>query len=219
MKKLSNILVTLGVIIFLLSFGMKSEVVGQPCTQVKDTLVVDSCLYEVTICVYCGAAYPGYVAVDSVRQISGCTTSFTYNEVLQTVYKKVMASQWYNYCQYNAPPCSGTERKEMEVEMYICWRARLEYASIAQENRYVFYPCNYDDYCEVEYSYCVDSLGVLQYTISDINPNFDLQDLGCSLEAEDVSLPEFPMFPNGSESDCFILHTPCNLDGFNWNAP
>jgi hypothetical protein len=219
MKTFSKISLALVAILFLLSFGMKSEAVAQPCTTILDTINLGGCPYEVELCIYCGAAYPGYVDVRSIRQLTGCVPSVTnYDELVKTAYKKAMASLWYDHCQQNVPPCSGTDRKEMTVKMYICWKAKLDYAPLIDKNLYYFYPCNTDEYCEVEYSYCIDSLGALQYTIGTATANFPSDStLSCfGSEAEEVPLPVYPA-PNGTESACFILHTPCNLDEFNWD--
>lgn len=220
MKKYSNILVALGVTLFLLTVGMKSEAEAQPCSIVVDTLILGGCPFEVELCVFCGNAYPGYVQVNKISPLSGCSTSLTMEQLIQTAVKKASSALWFDYCQYNAPPCSGPSRKSVIAKIPICWSAVLQYASLAEENRYIYIPCNTDEYCEVEFKYCVDSLGTLQSTINSITPNYPLDStLTCfGSEAENIQLPVYPL-PNGTMSDCFILHTPCNPDEFGWNAP
>ncbi|MFA7325699.1 MAG: hypothetical protein WC121_03480 [Candidatus Kapaibacterium sp.] len=57
MKRFSNILVALGVTLFLLSVGMKSEAEAQPCTSpwqtITEIVTVGGCNYQVEICVLC----------------------------------------------------------------------------------------------------------------------------------------------------------------------
>jgi hypothetical protein len=220
MKNNTNILVALGVTLFLLTVGMKSEVKAQPCSIVVDTLVLGGCPYEVELCIFCGNAYPGYVEVNKITQLTGCSSSLTMEELIQTAIKKASSALWFDYCQYTAPPCDGSDRKVVTVKVPICWRAGLQYASQAQENRYIYFPCNTDEYCEVKYKYCFDPLSVLQSTIDTIMPHYPADStLTCfGSEADDIELPTYPML-NGTMSDCFILHTPCNPDDFNWVAP
>ncbi|MFA7326512.1 MAG: hypothetical protein WC121_07615 [Candidatus Kapaibacterium sp.] len=63
MKRFSNILVALGVTLFLITVGMKSEAEAKHCkgTTVVDTVTVDGCEFEVTLCVTCAYSYPGRV--------------------------------------------------------------------------------------------------------------------------------------------------------------
>ena len=200
---------------------MKNEAEAQPCTNMVDTLLIDGCFYEVYMCVFCGSAFPGYVTVDSVKSLDGCTSSLNPIELLQQAYSQVatVAMQWYEYCTPHLPPCSGTERKILKLNISICWRAKLVYAPLTPANNYLFLPCNTDEYCEVEYSYCKDSLGIVQHDIISATKNYNDSTLSClGTEGIDVMpLPTFPTFPNGYETDCYILHTPCNPDGYIWD--
>lgn len=219
MKTYKNILVALGVTLLLLTIGMKNELEAQPCTNLVDTLLIDGCYYEVYLCVFCGAAYPGYVNVDSLKSLNGCTNSLDPVELLQQAYSQVatVAMQWYEYCQPNLPPCTGTERKIMKLNINICWKAKLDYAPLSMENNYLFFPCNTDEYCEVEYSYCIDSLGMVQHNITSATSNYNPYTLSClGSEGYEIELPKYPDDDNGTETDCYILHTPCNPDGYIW---
>lgn len=220
MKTYKNMLVALGVTLFLLTVGMKSEAEAQPCTNLVDTLLIDGCYYEVYLCVYCGAAYPGYVNVDSLKSLGNCSTTLDANQILQEAYSQVatVAMQWYEYCQPHLPPCSGTERFTMTLNINVCWKAKLQYAPLTMINHYIFIPCNTDEYCEVEYKYCIDSNGHVQHELYSSSRNFDINDFSCDETEgyEVMPLPTFPTYPNGYETDCYILHTPCNPDGYIW---
>lgn len=216
LKIYSVIALTLG--LFLIS-GSSIELKSQPCTTMVDTLTIDGCDYEVTLCVYCGLAYPGYLTVESMKLISsGCTTTLDPNELMQRAYTQVstVSVMWYNYCQYHLPPCGGPEPpKEMTVRQYYCWKVKLDYYdAVDSTNYYLFLPCNTDDYCEVTYEYCVDSLGVVQKNLS--SSRTDATSIDCTEEGEDIEIPEHPD-PVGTESDCYILHTPCNPDIYIWD--
>src|SRR5690606_23575786 len=108
MKKLSNILVTLGVTIFLLSFGIKSEAVGQPCTILKDTLTISGCEYEFQVCVYCGLSYPGYAEVRGFTPLNpNCSNGLTFEQLMQQAQTQLgtSASLWLDFCLPTVPPC------------------------------------------------------------------------------------------------------------------
>lgn len=84
MKTITKILVALGVTLFLLTVGMKSEAKAQPCTTLLDTLTIGGCPYEFEICVYCGLSYPGYIIVKNYRKLDpNCINALTDPQIYQ----------------------------------------------------------------------------------------------------------------------------------------
>lgn len=212
MKTYKNILVALGITLFLLTVGMKGEAEAQPCTVLKDTLNIGGCPYEIDVCVYCGLSYPGYAEIKGIRPIDpNCTSTLPFYQVMQQAYTQLtnVATIWLDYCQPLLPPCEGTIRKPFKWRIALCWYARLEFSKPGPNNdRHLIMPCEDSPYCEVEYEYCVDEYGMVHHTedtsIILIEPN-------CTLEGYEVILPDdFIGNLPGDESDCFILHTPCN---------
>ena len=197
---------------------MKKVAEAQPCTNMKDTLIIDGCPYEVDLCVYCGLSYPGYAIINSVRPLTNCNSTLDRNELMQLAYTQLAttASIWLNYCQTLLPPCSTQTRTIMKWRMPVCWYAKLEFSIPGANNdRHIILPCEDPEYCEIEYEYCIDDLGIIHSdptnTVFPVIPN-------CVLEGNEVILPDdFIGSLPGDESDCFILHTPCNPDDFEWN--
>lgn len=107
------------------------------------------------------------------------------------------------------PPCSGTERKLVNWRIPLCWNSQLKYIippSPPQHPalRYEYYtrPCDDENYCTVQYEYCVDALGAIHYEVN----SYILTGFPDCEDAEDIILPIII----GQTSDCFIYHTPCN---------
>lgn len=212
MKEFSNILVALGVTLFLLTVGMKSDLLSKHCKSpyqtIIDTITVDGCQYEVDLCVFCGVAYPGEVIINSVRNIGSCAPTLTQDQIISQIYSQLSthAYLWFQYCQFNVPPCSGKARKKIEWKVYTCWKMILVHNDPDPDNRiYLSIPCGDDTYCKVTYSYCVDPFGIVQSNVSSyLGVNWPIT---CTLEGYEIIKPITYV---GEESECYIVHTPCN---------
>ena len=210
MKRFSNLLVALGVTLFLLTVGMKTEAKSQPCTSMLDTLIMDGCPYQVEICVYCGLTYPGYVEIGHIEPLDpNCINTLNQTELIQRAFTQLNTPDalWLEFCQPDLPPCSGTERKLVNWRSPYCWDAKLLFIipkPYPDPPRYEYYmkPCDNENYCTVQYSYCKDALGVIHY---EVNTNFPTGVIDCE-ESDEVLMPHVI----GNTSDCFIFHTPCN---------
>lgn len=214
MKNFSNILATVLVALFLLSFGIKSEAVGQPCTNMKDTLIIDGCPYEVDLCVYCGLTYPGYVKVNQVKQLTNCASPLDPNELLQQAFTQLSVSPyfWFNYCNPTLPPCPN--KKKLNFHINVCWKIILYYHDgTSGSEEYIYEPCS-DEYCDVEIGYCRDAEGNLVSEISNVD-NTHSGTISCKIEGSVIVKPDYTN-PFGTETQCYILHTPCNPDDFIW---
>ena len=209
MKRFTNILVALGVTLFLLTVGMNSEAEAGLCdlggAEVKDTVSVDGCDYEIRLCIYCKPNYPGEVKIHSYRLLYGCYTTLTDQEIYDSIIAQITTSAYIIlHCEKEIPPCNGTERLNVIFEYPICWKIVLY--SINQNpdlNIYYYLPCDDDSYCEVTYSYCIDALGLHTSASNGTligTPN-------CTLESWEITKPTSYV---GEESDCYIIHTPCN---------
>ena len=211
MKKYTNILVALGVTLFLLTVGIKSEAEAQSMcdstwTQKKDTLTIAGCEYEVDLCIQCTYSYPGKVKLNSVTKLDdSCTNSpsITPDQVLNQAISQTSnwAYVYFNTCIVSGPPCDANNPKIVTYRYPRCWFMVKD----AILNQTIYIPCN-TQYCDVEYEYCVElpSLNVRLTEISHTNIGGDI--IECTLEGYQVELPALPL----ESSECFILHTPCD---------
>lgn len=208
MKNYSNILLSLGVTLFLLTVGMKSEVEAQcssPWQTTSEIVTVGSCTYLVDLCILCQFSYPGKIKVNSFRNISGCTDTLDYGEITQQIFTQLSnpTSIWLNFCQDTFPPCKNTPRKVYEFETPICWKLVLDNIN-GTDSTWLALPCDYDAYCYEEHKYCKDKYGVIHHTNgSFFGYNFPPE---CKLEGHEIIKPIFLH----EESECYIMHTICN---------
>ncbi|MCB9221784.1 MAG: hypothetical protein H6615_08210 [Ignavibacteria bacterium] len=204
-------MVALGVTLFLLTVGMKSEAEAQ-CdpgwTHITDTLLVQGCLYEVDLCAQCYVSHPGKVKINNFRKLDdSCPDTLDPNETLQQLFSQVStwAYLWFDQCQSNIPPCDLDSAKEVTFEYNVCWLMKKDTIS----NRMWYLPCT-DEVCTVTYKICMNPDMSLNTTITNMTP--PSIPFGCTLEGYQVVEPIY----HNQESDCFVLHTPCNPDG-GWN--
>lgn len=211
MKRFSNILVTLGVTLFLMSLGMRSEVEAQPpCdstwTQKKDTLTISGCKYEIDLCIQCTYAHPGKVKVNGVKKLDdSCTNSplITYDQLSAQVISQTSnwAYVYFETCILSGPPCDMNDSEIVTYRYPRCWFMVKD----TNENQTMYIPCN-DQYCDVEYEYCVE-LPSMNVRLTEIgHTEIGGHILDCTLEGYEVPLPTIHMVP----TKCFILHTPCD---------
>lgn len=209
MKKYTNIFVALGVTMFLLTVGMKSEADGQHCKGITivDTVTVDGCEYELELCALCRYAYPGEISNLHYKNIGPCSTTLNPDQVFQGIMSQIStyAYLWFDHCVKNIPPCNGTERREITFNIPICWHAKLivEDPIDPDNNIYLYEQCVDEAECYVTYSYCKDAFNNVQKEVKEFY-SFGTPD--CKLEAEYVVLPT----ALGDSSDCYHIHTPCN---------
>lgn len=216
MKNFKNLLFTLGVTFFLLTFGMKSEAEAKdPCppgwTTLIDTVTVDGCDYEVELCVYCQFALPGKVRFNHYRNIDDCATLLNPSEIEDEIISQIVtfAYSYFDYCQFLLPPCDQKPRKKITFDIPICMKAHLYYKAPPPLNdyRYLYLPCGDDAYCSVTYSYCVDYFGVAHHTV---DPGSTSHNFPYSCTKEGYEIIPLPTGSVGDESECYIIHTPCN---------
>lgn len=211
MKNYSNILLSLGVTLFLLTVGIKSEVEAQcssPWQTTSEIVTVGSCTYLVDLCILCQFSYPGKIKVNSFRNISGCTDTLDYGEITQQIFTQLSnpTSIWLNLCKDTLPPCKNAPPYVVKLEMPICWKIKLDYQDLQDttNNVYLSYPCDDDAYCQQEYLYCRDKYGnKIVRKGGYFGYNFPYS---CTLESYQITRPTVL----NDESDCFILRTPCN---------
>lgn len=217
MRKFKEIIIFLGVVLFSIAFGFRSDAEAKdPCptgwTNIKDTVLIQGCEFEIDLCVLCQFAYPGRVKIgpEGIRQLDAntCVTTLNAEELVAEAISQVStnANLWFDFCQYNLPPCEQKPRKEIKVEIPICWKVLLyDITSNPTDYFYLYYPCDDDAYCEVTWEYCVDTNGIVHHTEgSGTKVNWAPK---CTLEGYQVPLPTGYI---GEESDCYILHTVCN---------
>lgn len=206
MKTISNILTTTIVALFLLSFGMKSEAVGQPCTQKKDTLTIFGCEYEIELCIECTYAYPGRIKLQNIKSLDdSCVTSplLTPDQLIDQVISQISnwATVYFETCILSGPPCDINNPEIVTYRYPRCWYMLKD----ATENQTWYIPCN-TQYCDVEYEYCVEMPG-MNVRLTQISYNtIGGSPLECSLEGFQVPRPTQPL----ESSECFILHTLCD---------
>ena len=210
MKYFSNILATIFVALFLLSFGMKSEAVGQCPSGWSSTTVtmsVGSCNYDVQICYKCGLAYPGEATIVGLTLLpsSPPCTPLPINTVIQQLYSQMSTYNFFlsNLCPYmsTVPPCpEGSE--EVKIYHNICWKKKkIIYFG---EETFYYTPCS-SDVCVETFKWCTElpSMNVIKIPISTV-PNYTT--ISCTLEGHEITEP----VNVGDESECFIYHSLCN---------
>jgi len=207
MKYFSNILATTIVALFLLSFGIKSEAVGQCPSGYSSktlTMTIAGCPWEVLICYKCDFAVPSIVEIHGMMPIpqTPACTAVPLQQALD--YARGQLGN-YDYVRNELcniltvmPPCPGKSDK-ITFNYFLCWKMkRILY--FGEET--IYYSICDDAICKVEREYCHEAMNVnVTETIVGIDGTPD-----CGLEEELVDLPsEFDVW-----SDCFIYHTPCN---------
>lgn len=207
MKNYSNILLSLGVTLFLLTLGMKNEAVSKLCsyggTPVYDTLTVDGCDYVVLVCYTCRYALPGEAYIQDYFNLTECSTTLNPNEVFQGIMSQISnyAYLWFDHCQGNVPPCNGKERTEITFNIPICWQA------ICISNsplKHLYQQCEDESECFVTYSYCKDLFNNVHKEVKEFYPSGTRT---CVLEGHEI----LPLPTSlGDSTDCYIIHTPCN---------
>ncbi len=208
MKVFSKILVALGVTVFLLTVGIKNEVLAQ-CdpgyTHHIDTVTVQGCLYAVDLCIQCTATHPGKVKYNSIRKLDdSCIDTLDPNERIQQVLSQVSnwAYVYFNVCPGNFPPCEPGPPLEITFSYPICWYMQKS----ATEDQTWYLVCD-DASCDITYELCMKfpEQTVQRTEISRTYTNFPYS---CTEEGFNVDEPTLP----NETSDCYILHTPCNPD-------
>ena len=208
MKRFSNILVALGVTLFLMSVGMKSEAEAQ-CksgyTYKKVTMTIGGCPWEIEICYKCGLTYPGEVYLIGATPIKNppCV-AVTLQEALDYAYGQLGN---YDYIinilctntPYLVPPCP-TQSQKLILNYNYCWKMKKIMYHGVETIR--FLPCG-TGYCTEEITFCFD---VLTQSIIKTTYSFMTEPPYCSLEENEVEIPDNV----GDESNCFLYHSPCN---------
>lgn len=209
MKQYSKILVALAVTLFLLTIGIKSEAEAQcpsPKLHYIDTLTVGGCDYEVDMCIECTVTHPGKVTYNSITPLdSSCVSSLSPEQQIQQVLSQTSnwAYVYFNACPQNFPPCDTTA-KRITFEYPLCWTVVLD----TNNKRYWYYSCD-DSKCAVTYDICMKMPEMtIQKTLVG-GPTF-INTPNCYLQGSEIEFPD----EHDEESECFILHTPCNPDGY-----
>ena len=208
MKKYTNILVALGVTLFLLTIGIENEVLAEDCEclTVIDTLTVDGCDYEIELCAKCRYAFPGEVSKLHYKNLGPCSTTLNPEQVFQGILSQISnyAYLWFDHCQGPLPPCNENARREITFDIPICWHAKLIFIDpLTLDKTYLYEQCDDVADCKVTYSYCKDAFGAVHKEVVSHNP---YETPTCNIEGEFVILPT----DLGDSSDCYIIHTPCN---------
>jgi hypothetical protein len=194
------------VALFLFSFGVKSEGVGQcpsGTTHHIDTLTIDTCDYIVDMCIDCTPTHPGTVSINSITPIdSSCVSSLTPEQQINQVMAEVenWAYMYFEVCPSGIPPCD-MDVKRITYNYPVCWV--VVYDAVNERNWY--YSCD-DAYCRVVYDICwkMPEMELQKTQISKTPVNFPP-----SCEFVEAASITFPTTHNG-ESDCFVIHTVCN---------
>lgn len=208
MKKYSNILVALGVTLFLLTVGMKSEAEAQ-CKQgftyKKDTMMIAGCPWVVEICFKCGLSYPGEVeliGLHPIPQSPPCVVVPLQQAAAYAYGQLANPSYIYNIlCPHlpAIPPCPFQSQK-LIISYQLCWKMKKIF--YFGEEIYQFLPCGTGS-CKEEITFCYNA-GTL--TFEKVSNLFLEVPPDCSLEEDEIDLP----VNVGDESNCFLYHSPCN---------
>ncbi|MCB0703565.1 MAG: hypothetical protein KDC55_12735 [Ignavibacteriae bacterium] len=215
MKKYTNILVALGVTLFLLIVGMKSEAEALCPTGYSTKTInmnVGGCIYEFEICYKCSPLGAGATKVQlgttPTLITPGCVPTVPFNQVIDYILSQIQtpAFLFSEICIFNPniPPCDGPPPPYL-VTFYLpqCWQAEVIY--YFGSNTIYFSPCS-EDYCETTYSICVDGSGNKIMTAL-------LPSIGStpSCSGQEPPIPFInPSYPPHTKTPCYIYHTPCD---------
>lgn len=204
MKRFSNLFVALGVTLFLLTVGMKSEAEAT-CplgfTSYIDTISVGGCDYIVDMCVECTVTRPGRVTINTITPLdTSCLSMLTPDQKINQVLSHISnwAYVWFDACSKVVPPCNESS-KRITFDYPLCWA--VEWDSI--NARYWYSSCDFS-VCSITYDYCMlmPEMIVQRTVVGHSQTGIP----SCTLEGHQVDLPdEF-----NPVTECFILHTVCN---------
>lgn len=205
-------------IFFLLAVAITAFFVfqGQAIAQCPDGytprtvyMTINGCPYQVDLCVSCSVGpVPSSVSVIGLLQIPQtppCVQTWTFQQVLQEVESQV--STWdymYTYlCDpMTAPPCPNQAYNSMNH--WVCWKIQcIEYLG---EITLYYVACDYDNYCEETYSWCWQADEHGGHYVRTSYEHHMVGSINCTLEGWQIHVPTVP----GTESECYIYHTPCN---------
>ena len=119
MKKYSNLFVALGVTLFLLAVGMKSEAKAEICgggTTIKDTITLNGCSFQFVYCIRCKPHYPGEITLTGYSALDGCGSGLNGFQIWDAIIAHISTTaSFLIHCQPQTqiPPCHGTERLEV----------------------------------------------------------------------------------------------------------
>lgn len=200
MKIYTNITATFVAILFLLSFGMKSEAVAScPSGTSSTTMIfnIGGCDWMVDICYKCPfTANPSWFTFTKYKKVhQTCICSVPENEILDSVTAQMLDGRMFLYglCAGTIPPC-GTTNAAFQIRVYDCWFMRnifdvgLEYVV-----------CDYSSWCVQDVEICWDQTYGPQYFPSGVWYPFG--DSYC----ETIIMPDTP--PPGSSSSCWFNST------------
>lgn len=219
MKKFSNILVALGVTLFLLTIGMKSEA-GAACpsgyTSKTINMNVGGCIYEFDICYKCSPLGQGATKVEFGSWPTlinpGCTPTIPFSDVIDYIISQIQTPSFIfsELCTFNpnVPPCNGPPPPYLiTFNIPQCWQAEV---IMYFGNKTVYFsPCS-EDMCEATYTICKDGSGNNLITL--VPPA-----IGSTPSCHGTE-PTFP-FPDPTDlvneplnipTPCYIYHTPCD---------
>ena len=212
MKKYTNILVALGVTLFLLTVGIKSEAEAQcppGASSIATTFTVKGCVFDVILCWKCGvASAPLEFAITSCNPQTACTPAVSHDEAIDSITKELLTPVWfYFFCSSKViPECSTNTYETIRVKRYNCVKKFMPtYVPPGPQSPMRIEVCNYDSYCYIDYRACMLSLGNLQLTSPLGWKQFGTPD--CSPMDP---IPADP--PSGSSSDCWLINPGCDYD-------
>jgi hypothetical protein len=220
MKNITKKLVMLGVTLFLLTVGMRSNAEAQcPTGYTAKTINmnVGGCIYTFDICYKCSPLGMGATKVEFlsgptlIPTTPACSSSVPLSGVMNYIMAQVQSPAFIfnELCTYKppAPPCDGPNPPELVTyKIPQCWEA--EVIMYFGEKAVTFRQCS-DDICEVTYSICVDGQG--GYVRTEISKTGGTP--SCTIEASSVLFPDpsnLDPYPVGHKTDCYIYHSVCN---------
>lgn len=215
MKTITKILVALGVTLFLLTVGMKSEAEAT-CPLGYSTKTINmnvgGCIYQFDICYKCSPLGAGATKIQlgswPTLITPGCIPTVPFNAVVDYILSQIQtpAFLFSEVCVFNpVPPCDGPPPPYIVTfNLPQCWQA--EVIHYFGENTLYFSSCS-DDYCETSYTICKDSGG--NYIKTLLPPAIGSSTPECHLIEPIFDFPTLSD-PVGTKTPCYIYHTPCD---------
>ncbi len=173
---------------------------------------VNGCTYLVNMCVKCGnGPVPGEVILMDFSKIETtppCEQTWNAQQILNYINNHIRTFDFINtYLCLNvvAPPCQQGQGPIYTFRHWLCYY--IEKISYFGEDRIVYRPCDYDNYCEESFKYCFDPIPPHgRVTATRVSGPTLVGSITCGLGAEGVYEPTEYNVP----TPCYIYHTPCN---------
>ncbi len=200
MKNFISLLIITFSLLIISNVGSKASCPTGYSTKVV-TGMYQGCTYKFEVCYKCDPTAPGPVILfdETFERIFSCPNPPDWDDVINHFREYVSSAQFVfnELCLWNDPDerCDGDPANWTTITM------QFRYCFEEYDGPDKVRPCNFNDYCEVTYKYCLNP-GNSQSPIARI--------LGSATPVGTIpTLEDCPVFGNHDDG-CFMVNTICN---------